>query len=388
VGTINYTAPEIQRKNFGSFLRTIGNENFAVATLLFMIMLPGKPPYSHLGGESPIDNLSNMDFSYPFGEQSNKKTPDGPWRFIWSHLTYDLKSAFYNTFIQGGENSEEATRLSIAEWLPLFSYYRQLLDTGKFGAQDPMSEELFPTRFKKVAGITYVKCTLCGNEVGEEQCKNGFCRECLNKGEIYNCIKCGKEILFSNYNKYIKGAKKHDMCPDCFEYGRAVRLLNRCVDCGKKFEITNSQYDFYKSKGFDVPKRCEVCRAAKKKRSYKASNMSFESSSSRTRGCFISTVVCEYLGKPDSCEELTILRSFRDNWLSLQPDGRALIDEYYASAPLLVSKLRYSHLKDYICKLLWEEYITPCLRMIKEHKMQDCKHKYIDMVHYLSHNNY
>lgn len=46
VGTINFTAPEIQRKDFSTFLRTIGNERFAVATLLFMIMLPGKPPYS------------------------------------------------------------------------------------------------------------------------------------------------------------------------------------------------------------------------------------------------------------------------------------------------------------------------------------------------------
>ena len=38
-----------------------------------------------------------MDFSYPFGDSSNKKTPDGPWRYIWSHLTYDLKKVFYNT---------------------------------------------------------------------------------------------------------------------------------------------------------------------------------------------------------------------------------------------------------------------------------------------------
>ena len=98
VGTVNYTAPEIQRKNFSSFLRTQGNENFAIATLLFMIMVPGKPPYAQQGGEDPIANIINMDFSYPFGNNSNKKTPDGPWRFIWSHLTYDLKKAFYNTF--------------------------------------------------------------------------------------------------------------------------------------------------------------------------------------------------------------------------------------------------------------------------------------------------
>ena len=105
VGTNNYTAPEIQRKRFSDFLRTMGNENFAVATLLFMIMLPGKPPYSQQGGEDPINNIIRMDFSYPFGDSSNKKTPDGPWRYIWSHLTYDLKKAFYNTFRKGGDHS-------------------------------------------------------------------------------------------------------------------------------------------------------------------------------------------------------------------------------------------------------------------------------------------
>ena len=140
VGTNNYTAPEIQRKHFSGFLRTMGNENFAVATLLFMIMLPGKPPYSQQGGEDPINNIINMDFSYPFGDSSNKKTPDGPWRYIWSHLTYDLKKAFYNTFRKEGDYSTENTRLTTDEWLPIFTYYLELLDSGKCGKQDKMSE--------------------------------------------------------------------------------------------------------------------------------------------------------------------------------------------------------------------------------------------------------
>ena len=46
VGTVRFTAPEIQKRNFADFLRTEGNEAFAVATLLFMLMLPGKSPLS------------------------------------------------------------------------------------------------------------------------------------------------------------------------------------------------------------------------------------------------------------------------------------------------------------------------------------------------------
>lgn len=150
VGTVNYTPPEIQGRRYTDFLRTIGNENFAIATLLFMIMLPGKPPYSHQEGEDPLANIKKMDFSYPLGENSNKKAPIGPWRFIWSHLPYKLKEAFYQTFRKGENKSTEKNRLGVDDWLALFKSYYNLLDSGKYGEQDPMSEELFPTRTKNV----------------------------------------------------------------------------------------------------------------------------------------------------------------------------------------------------------------------------------------------
>ena len=396
VGTNNYTAPEIQRKHFSDFLRTMGNENFAVATLLFMIMLPGKPPYSQQGGEDPINNIIKMDFSYPFGESSNKKTPDGPWRYIWSHLTYDLKKAFYNTFRKGGDYSTENTRLTVDEWLPIFTYYLELLDSGKFGKQDKMSEELFPTRHKKNPKVVYTTCKLCGNEVPENQCQNGICRDCLNKGEVYRCKKCGKEILYTNYQKYVKNAKRFNVCPECFEYGKKVRIRQNCVDCGRQFEITNNQYDFYTSKGFDIPKRCKSCRDAKKNRSYSSSDgysspttrhtsASNNTGSSGNNGsfCFISTVVCEYFGKKDDCVELNTLRAYRDNWLRHQPGGQQLIAEYYNNAPLIVSKLRMSANYATYCQYLWDNYLQPCLMFIESKQFESCKKLYIDMYQYL-----
>lgn len=396
VGTNNYTAPEIQRKHFSDFLRTMGNENFAVATLLFMIMLPGKPPYSQQGGEDPINNIIRMDFSYPFGDSSNKKTPDGPWRYIWSHLTYDLKKAFYNTFRKGGDHSTESTRLTVDEWLPIFTYYLELLDSGKFGKQDKMSEELFPTRHKKNPKVEYTTCKMCGNEVPENQCQNGICRDCLNKGEVYSCKKCSKEILYTNYQKYVKNAKRFDVCPECFEYGNKVRIRQKCVDCGRQFEITNNQYDFYTSKGFDIPKRCKSCRDDKKNRSYSSSggyssqttrrtSFSHSSGSSGSNGsfCFISTVICEYFGKSDDCAELNTLREFRDNWLRNQPEGQQLIAEYYNNAPLIVSKLKASADYETYCQYLWDNYLQPCLIFIANKQYESCKELYIGMYHYL-----
>ena len=396
VGTINYTAPEIQGKHFSDFLRTKENENFAVATLLFMIMLPGKPPYSQQGGENPIDNIIGMDFSYPFGDSSNKKTPDGPWRYIWSHLTYDLKKAFYNTFKKDGDYSTENTRLTVDEWLPIFEYYLELLDSGKFGKQDKMSEELFPTRHKKNPNVEYTTCKLCDNEVPVNQCQNGICRECLNKGELYRCKKCGKEILYTNYQKYVKNAKRFDVCPECFEYGNKVKFRQKCVDCGRQFEITNNQYDFYTSKGFDIPKRCKSCRDAKKNRSYSSfgeyssqstqhTSSSYSSDSSGSNGsfCFISTVICEYFGKADDCAELNTLRDYRDNWLRNQPEGQQLIAEYYNNAPLIVSKLKASADYETYCQYLWDNYLQPCLMFIANKQYESCKELYIEMYQYL-----
>lgn len=393
VGTNNYTAPEIQRKHFADFLRTMGNENFAVATLLFMIMLPGKPPYSQQGGEDPIANIIKMDFSYPFGENSNKKTPDGPWRYIWSHLTYDLKKAFYNTFRKGGDNATESTRLSVDEWLSIFKYYLELLDNGKFGKQDKMSEELFPTRHKKNSKVVYATCKLCGSEVAENQCQNGICRECLNKGEVYKCKKCGKEILFTNYQKYVRNVKKYDICSECFEHGNEVRMTLQCVDCGRSFEITNNQYDYFTGRGLDIPKRCLACREAKKNQSYGSTYSNSYSSprpsgSSRSSGnsgsfCFITTAVCDYYGKSDDCQELNILRNYRDTWLRNQPDGEEIIAEYYNKAPLLVSLLKTSEHYEKYCEILWTRYIQPCLDMIKKGAFEECKQLYYKMVFFL-----
>lgn len=262
VGTIPFTAPEIQHLEYSTFLRTIGNENFAVATLLFMIMLPGKTPYAQQGGSDQATNIINMDFSYPCGDNSNKKTPEGPWRYIWSHLTRKLKEAFYNTFRKGGDYSTEGTRLGASEWRELFESYRYAIDSGRMGETDKQSEELFPTALKKIADAKYVKCRLCGREVAENNCLEGICRECLDSGETRHCAKCGREFIYKNYEKYIKHHGPNKLCDECHEQSQQAKYKQTCVDCGQVFTITNSEYEFYNSKGLNLPKRCKSCREA------------------------------------------------------------------------------------------------------------------------------
>jgi CxxC-x17-CxxC domain-containing protein len=37
-----------------------------------------------------------------------------------------------------------------------------------------------------------------------------------------------------------------------------------CTDCGKQFTFTESEQQFYQTKGFSTPGRCPDCRAARK----------------------------------------------------------------------------------------------------------------------------
>lgn len=262
VGTINFTAPEIQQKNFKTFLRTLGNEYFAVATLLFMIMLPGKPPYSQLGGGDPVSNIKNMDFSYPFGDKTNSKTPAGAWRFCWSHLPYRLKEAFYHTFRYDGTYASEENRLSTEDWLAIFREYFQLLDSGRFQSRDPESIRIFPRRFKIPSG-NIAKCKLCGQEFDANSLEMGCCKTCLYfKGEEMECPRCHKPMLYTNKRK-MEGKKPDPVCKECFESLSAVYTTQVCTDCGKLFSIKQGEKEYFEQRGLALPKRCPSCRKKK-----------------------------------------------------------------------------------------------------------------------------
>lgn len=126
VGTVNFSAPEIQGNDFRIFLRTKEHELFAVATLLFMIMFPGKSPYSHLGGEDGATNIRNGDFPYTRDrERSSKRAPRGVWTSCWSHLTPQIKDAFTYSFERSHFGQP---RVSVDKWIQLFSAYARILN--------------------------------------------------------------------------------------------------------------------------------------------------------------------------------------------------------------------------------------------------------------------
>jgi rRNA-processing protein FCF1/serine/threonine protein kinase len=125
VGTINFSAPEIQGKDFRTFLRTEEHELFAIATLLFMIMFPGKSPYSHAGGEDGAGNIRKMEFPYTRDRNSSThRAPSGVWTCCWSHLSMPLKDAFSHSF---SRTSYGQPRVTVGDWIRLFRGYAKIL---------------------------------------------------------------------------------------------------------------------------------------------------------------------------------------------------------------------------------------------------------------------
>ena len=124
VGVPSYTAPELHGTQLGSTLRTMENELFSVAILLFMIMLPGKHPYSHQGGGAPDENIRKGHFPYALGERHSDCVPEGKWRYCWSHLPRPIKDSFFNCFHKDGFGKPRTT---IKNWQRLFDRYCTIL---------------------------------------------------------------------------------------------------------------------------------------------------------------------------------------------------------------------------------------------------------------------
>ena len=149
VGSPEYTAPEIQKKKFGTFLRTKDNEYFSLGTMLFMVLMCGKHPYSSVDGGMVTDNIKNSQFPYPFGSRDSasrsefdpSKSPPGPWRKIWSHIPFASKESFFNCFAR----NERTDGLS---WSKTLKKYHRTLEMG---ADDPQSYAIIPEAYKVVS---------------------------------------------------------------------------------------------------------------------------------------------------------------------------------------------------------------------------------------------
>ena len=305
VGTPMFTAPSALGKPYAEFLRTVDEELFAVATMLFMVLITGQFPYARAGSDGDIVRLiKDGNFAFQVGDRSNRDQPEGNWKYMWSHMPRDLKELFWNTF--HWEGSRFIQRPTAGEWLRAFREYKWWLGSDK--NFDPISNNVYPFRFKAFRPDTPIldcpqcgrqhaivgewsdatqqhsvpdlcfdcqqqnrpKCQDCGTPKPEGALRDGRCRECNHKRNSGNCEECNKEIAArylvggrcstcqqeacrSCNGVFLKSELHYGRCKECAKKGSELDPSRLCRDCGHPF-INFDHIAYFNEKGLAVPK--------------------------------------------------------------------------------------------------------------------------------------
>ena len=305
VGTPMFTAASALGRPYAESLRTKEEELFAVATMLFMVLITGQFPYARSGSDGDIARLvKDGNFAFQVGERSNRDQPEGNWKYMWSHMPRDLKEMFWHTFHRDGNRYTSPPTAD--EWLRAFRRYRWWLGSDK--NFDPMSNDVYPFRFKAFKPDTPIldcpqcrrahalvgewseatqehsipdmcfdcrqqnrpKCSDCGTPRPPGALKDGRCRECNRKRDFGTCERCGKETprrylvdgrcskcqtgTCKSCNKSVlKSDLSYGRCSACEKRAKALDPSRLCTDCRQPF-IDFDHIEWFKSKGLEVAK--------------------------------------------------------------------------------------------------------------------------------------
>lgn len=86
------------------------------------------------------------------------------------------------------------------------------------------------------------------------------------------------------------------------------------------------------------------------------------------------------MGLPDDCLELLILRRFRDEFMSVSPEGRCLVDSYYHISPSLLEEIEASRNRDLILRGIYTDLVLPSVERILAGRNQEALVHYRDYV--------
>jgi hypothetical protein len=99
----------------------------------------------------------------------------------------------------------------------------------------------------------------------------------------------------------------------------------------------------------------------------------------KKKGCYITTAVTMTKGLPDDCEELNVLRDFRDGFILERPGGADLVNLYYRYAPMILDEIAKRSDAGSVYGWLYE-VIAACVQSIKAGHNDFAYRTYCDMV--------
>lgn len=298
-------APELQDVSEGMRLYTKQQDNYEIALLVFMVLMPGKFPYNKGNSRDISESIKNMHFAFRYGKQGDEhgaREYFGLWRFAWSHLGNDLKQAFYNTFQYGQAFSTPEKRRNARFWQKKIIELEQELENP----YDKESLRIFPRTFKRFSGTKTIRCGRCGIDHPDFYYKypeKRICNSCLGQpsGTHFVCKSCGKSFYydFGTLFKYEKLVETKDfsmpthcpycrsdkqkctvcgklvpvyrinsegLCIDCAKSAREKIAIRYSCKCGRTIELTQGEYDFHMERFGHLPKLCKQCKDNRRRR--------------------------------------------------------------------------------------------------------------------------
>ncbi len=265
VGQEPFTRPERQGIPYDRYLRDVDDDLFALATLLFLILMPGKAPYCCKDGEGPRENILKRAFPYPIGGKRAMNVPEGPWLFNWSHFPGELKAAFHAVFAEG-------KRVTLERWVKTLDGYARALEAGK------EKDALFFEHYR-IWDEVRVACDECGRATPMERRRvaqaraKGWrlcCPACVRAhkrrrvaeeaaaggAEMVRCAHCGQTFRMSRakIEQNVRFGYAH-LCFACFDKECVKRM---CANCGTPFYAKREKAEALAASG--IRPLCRKCR--------------------------------------------------------------------------------------------------------------------------------
>lgn len=217
VGVKEYTSPEIYKRlntenpEFSTFLRNDEDEQYALANLLFRILMLNISPYN--AKEVSSQDAARREYKFPYRSESTSgaETPDGPYRMIWNNTYKAVKDNFTSVFTHTGEP------LSAGIWAKAFWGYKKQIEEGKY------TKELLPNMYFDI----------------EKPDENGD----TEWNKYFICESCGRKTNAprSSY-QYNETFHLPQLCPVCKTNLYALKGVEtpddaKCSVCGRPIKI-------------------------------------------------------------------------------------------------------------------------------------------------------
>lgn len=251
-----FTPPELLRDNKTLLIYTMDQENYQIAVLTFMLMMPGKFPYAKGKNADERDSIIDMAFPFSVGggmrRSRDAERPSGIWRIVWDHLPYQMCDEFYNTFHSNGKYARPGYRLNTTNWLKMTKDFNEIL----MNSNSADSCSMFPRTFRRDGKRMFVRCNICGQEhpdyyfihsiyVQQEKIdiwERGYriCLPCASdqSNMSFQCECCGRQFYYTNRMKVLHEIGKSDFdfkkqrwCNDC------KKRTIKCGHCGREVPI-------------------------------------------------------------------------------------------------------------------------------------------------------